>query len=167
MRWAREPWTGATTNKGQSLPSGCSQPSGERHGHWDSGGKCCREFMGALETKGKTPACGSGKVLLKDIMLQTRLSSLGSQGPLGQMVWFLFLSKDPVIKSPDKPLLGHDSDTYGRYGDREDKHHSKQQLRKGKAWAKMEAKRSQKEKNTQGRARNAVLTGLELVSSMI
>lgn len=52
---------------------------------------------------------GSGKALLKNIMLETRLSSSGWKGPLCQMVWILSLSKDPFCKSHNRPLLGHTS----------------------------------------------------------
>lgn len=61
-----------------------------------------------------------------------------------------FPNKDPFLKGPNRPLVGHDNDMYGRYGIWKDKHHSKRQVRRGKAKARRRL-REVGEKNTQGR----------------
>lgn len=56
--------------------------------------------------------------------------------------------KDPFLKGPKRPLLRHGNDMYGRYGIWEDKHHSKGQVRRGKAKARRSLRKVQKEKYT-------------------
>lgn len=97
-------------------------------------GQCCAEFMWALEFKGKAAGMRVTEGLFKGIMPETRLSSLGWKEPESNGLTSL-PDKDPSHRSPNSDLYLDKRVVcmYGRYATWEDKHHSKGQVKRGKA----------------------------------
>lgn len=97
-----------------------------------------------MEFKGKTAGMKvrEGFAYARDQIFNLRLKRTTGSNSLTS-----FPDKDPFLKGPNRPLRGHDNDMYGRYGIWKDKHHSKGQVRRGKAKARTRL-RGRREKYT-------------------